>query len=116
MSKVGSNFDPEYLSWRGERLQESVLEFERRTYKRRSGSIDWSKETVAQIREYLSVTNDYLEEETGDTSHAQKIRERISRISRASKTALTDLDVVRTDMWQGYLFDKSTVRQSGDMQ
>jgi hypothetical protein len=95
MSKVGSNFDPESLSWHGERFQDSVLEFERITYDRRSGSINWSNKTVPQIKNYLNDTNNYLEEETGDTSHAQNIRERISQIDRASKTALTDLDVVK---------------------
>jgi hypothetical protein len=115
MSKVGSNFDPESLSWHGERFQDSVLEFERQTYDRRSGSINWSIKTVPQIKNYLNDTNNYLEEETRDTSHAQNIREQISQIDRASKTALTDLDVVRRDMWQGYHFDKNTVGQSGDL-
>jgi hypothetical protein len=73
MSKVGSNFDPEYLSLQGERFQYSAQKFEKTTYDRPSGLVKWSNKTVPQIKDYLSATNDYLQEETGDVSHAQNI-------------------------------------------
>lgn len=109
MSTVGSDFDPECLSMQSWYNRNLAQAFEKKTYDRPSGSINWSKQTVPQIKDYLSATNDYLEGETGNMTHAHKIRERISQIERASKTALTDLDKIRGEMWEGYRFDRDTV-------